>query len=51
MLELGARQMTQLKCIYTNARNKQEPEVTVQQAMTQVLLPKHGGMTPMTGVL
>ena len=36
MLELGVRQMTQLKCIYTNARsmgNKQEElEVTVQQA-------------------
>ena len=35
-LELGVRQMAQLKCIYTNARsmgNKQEElEVTVQQA-------------------
>ena len=37
MLELGVRQMTQLKCIYTNARsmgNKQEKlEVILQQAM------------------
>ena len=36
MLELGVRQMTQLKCIYTNARsmgNKQEElEAIVQQA-------------------
>jgi len=38
MLELGVRQMTQLKCIYTNAcsmGNKQEElEAVVQQAMT-----------------
>ena len=36
MLELGVRQMTQLKCIYTNARrmgNKQEElEAIVRQA-------------------
>jgi len=38
MLELGVRQMTRLKCIYTTARsmsNKQEElEVIVRQAMT-----------------
>ena len=37
MLELGVRQMTQLKCIYTNAcrmGNKQEElEAIVRQAM------------------
>ena len=37
MLELGVRQMTQLKCIYTSARsmgNKQEElEVIVRQAI------------------
>ena len=35
MLELGVRQMTQIKCIYTNAcsmGNKQELEQTVSQA-------------------
>jgi len=38
MLELGVRQMTQLKCIYSNAQstgNKQEElEAIVWQAMT-----------------
>ena len=56
MLELGVRQMTRLTWIYihhcTQQGNKREElEAIVGQAMTWLLLPKHGGTTPTPGVL
>lgn len=56
MLKLGVRQISHLKCIYTNecsmANKQEELEAIVQQANSDlVAVRKHGGITPMMGVL